>query len=57
MLGLLAGAARTVGGGIVKSAAKDKAKDFITGKKKKVKPGAIRRRVVKKEHLVKEVVH
>ena len=43
MLGLLAGAARTVGGGIVKSAAKDKAKDFITGKKKKVKPGAIKK--------------
>ena len=44
MLGLLAGAAKTVGGSIVKSAAKDKAKDFITGKKKKVKPGAIKKK-------------
>ena len=43
MLGLLAGAAKTVGGSIVKNAAKDKAKDFITGKKKKVKPDAIKK--------------
>ena len=44
MLGLLAGAAKTVGGSIVKSAAKDRAKSFITGKKKKVKPGAIKKK-------------
>ena len=44
MLGLLAGAAKTVGGSIVKNVAKDKAKDFITGKKKKVKPGAIKKK-------------
>ena len=44
MLGLLAGAAKTVGGSLVKNAAKDKAKDFITGKKKKVKPDAIKKK-------------
>ena len=44
MLGLLAGAAKTVGGSVVKNVAKDKAKSFITGKKKKVKPGAIKKK-------------
>ena len=38
-LGLLAGAAK----GVAKNVAKDKAKSFITGKKKTVKPGAIKK--------------
>ena len=41
-LALLGGAAKAIGGGIVKNVAKDKAKSFITGKKKKVKPEAIK---------------
>ena len=42
-LALLGGAAKAIGGGIVKNVAKDKAKNFITGKKKKVKPEAIKK--------------
>ena len=42
-LALLGGAAKAIGGGIVKNVAKDKAKDFITGKKKKIKPEAIKK--------------
>lgn len=42
-LALLGGAAKAIGGGIVKNVAKDKAKSFITGKKKKVKPEAIKK--------------
>tara|TARA_A100001201_G_scaffold64608_1_gene60830 strand:- start:1409 stop:4012 length:2604 start_codon:yes stop_codon:yes gene_type:complete len=38
-LGLLAGAAK----GVAKNVAKDRAKSFITGKKKTVKPGAIKK--------------
>ena len=43
MLALVGGAAKAIGGGIVKNVAKDKAKSFITGKKKKVKPEAIKK--------------
>ena len=43
MLALVGGAAKAIGGGIVKNVAKDKAKNFITGKKKTVKPGAIKK--------------
>ena len=43
MLALVGGAAKAIGGGIVKNVAKDKAKNFITGKKKKVKPEAIKK--------------
>ena len=39
VLGLLAGAAK----GVAKNVAKDRAKSFITGKKKTVKPGAIKK--------------
>ena len=39
IVGLLAGAAK----GVAKNVAKDKAKSFITGKKKTVKPGAIKK--------------
>ncbi len=42
-LALLGGAAKAIGGGIVKNVAKDKAKSFITGKKKTVAPGAIKK--------------
>ena len=42
MLALAGGAAKAIGGSIVKNVAKDKAKSFITGKKKKVKPEAIK---------------
>lgn len=42
-LALLGGAAKAIGGSIVKNVAKDKAKNFITGKKKKVKPEAIKK--------------
>ena len=51
--GLLAGVAKSA-----LAVAKDKAKSFITGKKKTVKPGAIKKVVVeKKKHLAKKVVH
>ena len=43
MLALVGGAAKAIGGGIVKNAAKNKAKSFITGKKKTVAPGAIKK--------------
>ena len=43
MLALVGGAVKAIGGGIVKNVAKDKAKNFITGKKKKVKPEAIKK--------------
>ena len=43
MLALVGGAAKAIGGGIVKNVAKDKAKSFITGKKKTVAPGAIKK--------------
>lgn len=43
MLALVGGAAKAIGGGIVKNVAKDKAKSFITGKKKKVKPEVIKK--------------
>ena len=42
-LGLLGGVAKSALGGAAKNVAKDKAKDFITGKKKKVKPDAIKK--------------
>jgi len=41
-LALLGGAAKAIGGGIVKNVAKNKAKSFITGKKKTVAPRAIK---------------
>jgi hypothetical protein len=44
MLGLLAGAAKGALANTAKNVAKDKAKSFITGKKKKVKPGAIKKK-------------
>ena len=43
-LGLLAGVGKSVLAGAAKNVAKDKAKDFITGKKKKVKPDAIKKK-------------
>ena len=43
-LGLLAGVGKSALAGAAKNVAKDKAKDFITGKKKKVKPGAIKKK-------------
>ena len=43
-LGLLGGLAKSALGGAAKNVAKDKAKDFITGKKKKVKPDAIKKK-------------
>jgi len=43
-LGLLAGVGKSALVGAAKNVAKDKAKDFITGKKKKVKPGAIKKK-------------
>tara|TARA_X000001036_G_scaffold75822_1_gene67352 strand:- start:16 stop:2544 length:2529 start_codon:yes stop_codon:yes gene_type:complete len=41
-LALLGGAAKAIGGSIVKNVAKNKAKSFITGKKKTVAPRAIK---------------
>ena len=46
LAGLLGGVAKSALGGAAKNVAKDKAKDFITGKKKKVKPDAIKKKVV-----------
>ena len=43
-LGLLAGVGKSALAGAAKNVAKDKAKDFITGKKKKVKPDAIKKK-------------
>ena len=43
MLALVGGAAKAIGGSIVKNVAKDKAKSFISGKKKTVAPGAIKK--------------
>ena len=42
--GLLAGVGKSALAGAAKNVAKDKAKDFITGKKKKVKPDAIKKK-------------
>ena len=44
LAGLLGGVAKSALGGAAKNVAKDKAKDFITGKKKKVKPDAIKKK-------------
>ncbi len=43
-LGLLAGVGKSALAGAAKNVAKDKAKEFITGKKKKVKPDAIKKK-------------
>ena len=43
LAGLLGGVAKSALGGAAKNVAKDKAKSFITGKKKKVKPDAIKK--------------
>ena len=43
-LGLLGGLSKSALGGAAKNVAKDKAKDFITGRKKTVKPDAIKKK-------------